>query len=116
MTRVSHQIARQEQWRRLLLGAVALLLLFALAGLRVTTKANAGLPKSNPAHYTSAATKMEQTQPPVAPHCGQLFLASGLTPQQRQTDEILRNDPELTRPGELALTHPNLHRPPPALA
>jgi len=108
-------MVRQRQLNRFLARAVAFLLLFAVAGLRIIAKTNSGLPSSNPAHYISAATKMEQTQPPVISERPPLRIVSSLAPQTEMAQENRRDGTDFSPPNQLTLTSSTQHRSPPVI-
>ena len=110
------RMSEQNRLNLQLVRAVALILLFGVAGLRVASKANSRLPKSNPAHFTSAATKMEQTQPPAIPERAQLRLESYPVLEATAAQEGHWQEVELLPPIELVLASSAQHRAPPAIA
>ncbi len=109
MIRPTVQRNRLSIW---VLNTAVLLLFVSVAGLRVVAKVNSGLPRSNPAHFTSAATKMEQTKSPVAPDRVPLPLVTILVAQDAAQSEIRRIDVDLPQPNQIALTPSPLRSPP----
>ena len=110
------RMSEQNRLNLQLVRAVALILLFGVAGLRVASKANSCLPKSNPAHFTSAATKMEQTHPPAIPDYAPVQLESAPPPEAAPILEGHWEEVELLPPIELVLASSAQHRAPPAIA
>jgi len=99
-----------------LLKATVLLLLLSVASVRIAAKVNSGLPTSNPAHFTSAATKMEQPKSVVTPDRAPLPIETVLVVQPSASFEFRPADPDLPRPNQITLTSSTQHRSPPVTA
>ncbi|HXX46185.1 MAG TPA: hypothetical protein VEJ38_15760 [Candidatus Acidoferrales bacterium] len=99
-----------------LLKATVLLLLVSVAGMRIVAKVDSGLPRSNPAHFTSAATKMDQPKSVVTPDRVPLPLVMHLLVQPSASFEFRSADPDLPRPNQVAFTSSTQHRSPPVTA
>jgi len=108
-------MVRQNRMNRFLAIGVALPLLIAVAGLRIVGKANRALPRSNPAHYISDATKMEQTQTRTIPERPPLRMVSSLAPQTETAHQDRRDETDLSPPNQLTLTSSTQYRSPPVI-
>lgn len=113
---MNQQAARRNRLSVWLLNATVLLLFLSVASVRVAAKVNSGLPRSNPAHFTSAATKMEQPKSVVTHDRVPLPLVRLLVVQPSDSFEFRPADPELPRPTLVALTSSTQHRSPPVAA
>jgi len=89
--------------------------LFAVASLPIAAKKNSRLPRSNPAHFTSSATKMEQTQPPATQDRASLHQVSIVVPRRVPLRDARRDDAELPPLNQEALRLSVQHRAPPSL-
>lgn len=109
-------MVQQNQLNRFAIRAFVLLLLIGVAGVRIVAKANSRLPKSNPAHFISAATKMEPTQPLTVSDGTPLHTVSSLAPPAPTPQAVGHNDTDLPPIKQIVLTPSSQHRPPPAFA
>jgi len=103
----------RRRLHRLPASTATVLLLLAVVGLSVFARTAKFLPKSNPAHYTEKASKMDRARPPVTPNRATFRPVLGLVPQVSVV-RFFRRDSSETRPStQICLTALDRHRSPP---
>jgi len=103
----------RRRLHRLPASTATVLLLLAVVGLSVFARTAKFLPKSNPAHYTEKASKMDRARPPVTPNRATFRPVLGLVPHVPVV-RFLRRDSSETRPStQICLTALDRHRSPP---
>jgi len=108
-----HSDFGRRRLRRLPASTAVVLLLLALVGLSVFARTARFLPKSNPAHYTEKASKMDRARPPVTQDWATFRPVLGLLPHVPVVRFFCRDSSE-TRPlTQICLTALDRHRAPP---
>jgi hypothetical protein len=114
-SRKAGPMMRKTDHKRILARATVLLLLFAIAGLSTLAIHSRYLPKSNPIHFISKATKMDVTHHPVVFAAGPLYPVVQLAPPQPAVRTVRVLQPEKFHLQQIGLFLSLQHRSPPSL-
>jgi len=101
--------------KRMLARTAVLLLLLAVAGLSTLAMHTRYLPKSNPLHFFSKATKMNVEHHPAILAAGPLYSVAELAPPRPEFRTAQVRQPEKVHLQQIGLILSLQHRSPPSL-